>query len=248
MSPLNLGSQGQECAGRDEYVRRFQDMDTDASKSIDFDEMLAYYQPWLKPAAAGPGPVGAERGIRSLLENQREKLHAEPPQEGPAGADAYTSPQLAVPPAGSAGFAGAANAGRGPCPSGGNTTGVGSVRAEVLAPAEGAADGLLLEEVAEGVLLEEAQMGAAKAMLLQQPAEGAAEEMLLHEAQMAALTLLQVSHAAQYAYMYMYSCICICICMHVCMYACMHACMYVCNACYMWIYGCMYECNVCNVM
>ena len=117
MSPLNLGSQGQECAGRDEYVRRFQDMDTDASKSIDFDEMLAYYQPWLKPAAAGPGPVGAERGIRSLLENQREKLHAEPPQEGPAGADAYTSPQLAVPPAGSAGFAGAANAGRGPCPS-----------------------------------------------------------------------------------------------------------------------------------
>ena len=91
MSPLNLGSQGQECAGRDEYVRRFQDMDTDASKSIDFDEMLAYYQPWLKPAAAGSGPAGAERGIRSFLENQMVQLQREPAQEGPTWADACTS-------------------------------------------------------------------------------------------------------------------------------------------------------------
>ena len=110
MSPLNLGSQGQECAGRDEYVRRFQDMDTDASKSIDFDEMLAYYQPWLKPAAAGSGPAGAERGIRTFLENQMVQLQREPAQEGPTWADACTSPQLTVPPVGSAGFAGAANA------------------------------------------------------------------------------------------------------------------------------------------
>ena len=120
-------------------MRRFQDMDTDASKSIDFDEMLAYYQPWLKPAAAGSGPAGAERGIRSFLENQMVQLQREPAQEGPTRSDAYTSPQLTVPPVGSAGFAGAANAGHGPCPSGGNTTGVGSGDVEVLAPAEGAA-------------------------------------------------------------------------------------------------------------
>ena len=139
-------------------MRRFQDMDTDASKSIDFDEMLAYYQPWLKPAAAGSGPAGAERGIRSFLENQMVQLQREPAQEGPTRSDAYTSPQLTVPPVGSAGFAGAANAGHGPCPSGGNTTGVGSGDVEVLAPAEGAADG-----ASEGMLLGEARIGDAAA-------------------------------------------------------------------------------------
>ena len=41
------GLQGQESAGREEYVRRFNDMDADASKTITFSEMLEYYRPWL---------------------------------------------------------------------------------------------------------------------------------------------------------------------------------------------------------
>ena len=47
---LGLHSQGlhhQEGADRDEYVRKFTSMDVDGSHSIDFNEMLKYYTPWL---------------------------------------------------------------------------------------------------------------------------------------------------------------------------------------------------------
>ena len=55
---LGLKVQGvanQESAGRDEYVRRFNAMDVDASKTIDLDEMLQYYRPWLRSDTPNDG-------------------------------------------------------------------------------------------------------------------------------------------------------------------------------------------------
>ena len=49
------GVANQEGAGRDEYVRRFNAMDVDASKTIDLDEMLQYYRPWLRSDTPNDG-------------------------------------------------------------------------------------------------------------------------------------------------------------------------------------------------
>ena len=63
---VGLHSQGlhhQEGADRDEYVRKFTSMDVDGSHSIDFDEMLKYYTPWLAGASGREceNPVSEKR-------------------------------------------------------------------------------------------------------------------------------------------------------------------------------------------
>ena len=60
------GIHEQESAGRDEYVRRFNDMDADASKTITLDEMLDYYRPWLN-STSNPEDVTAQRISPSSL-------------------------------------------------------------------------------------------------------------------------------------------------------------------------------------
>ena len=60
------GIHEQESAGRDEYVRRFNDMDADASKTITLDEMLDYYRPWLK-STSNSEDVTAQRISPSSL-------------------------------------------------------------------------------------------------------------------------------------------------------------------------------------
>ena len=59
---LHVGTQGQEGSRRNEYVRRFREMDTRASERIGFGEMLAYCMPWLLRGATDAGASRQEDG------------------------------------------------------------------------------------------------------------------------------------------------------------------------------------------